>query len=103
MKQVYVSPNLIEVESRKELLDHAQIPTTIKNQRSTMLGGEVPFVEVFPELWVLRDEDFEQAKLLLEDWERAQPVGTTGWTCSWCGEVHTREFSTCWKCGQERR
>lgn len=103
MKQVYVSQNLIDVETRKELLDQAHIPATIKNQRSAMLGGEVPFVEVFPELWVLRDADFEQAKALLEDWERAQPAGITGWTCSKCGEAHQREFTTCWKCGQDRR
>jgi hypothetical protein len=103
MKQLYVSQNLIDVESRKELLDQAQIPATIKNHRSAMLGGEVPFVEVFPELWVLMDEDFERAKTLLEDWERAKPVEATGWTCSDCGELHSREFTTCWKCGQERK
>jgi hypothetical protein len=102
MKKLYVSQSLIDVESRKELLDQAQIPATIKNQRSAMLGGEVPFVEVFPELWVLKDEDFERANTLLEDWERAEPVETTGWTCSSCSEVHQKEFTTCWKCGQER-
>ena len=103
MKKLYVSQSLIDVESRKELLDHAHIPATIKNQRSAMLGGEVPFVEVFPELWVLKDEDFERARTLLEDWERAVPVETTGWACPGCGEVHQKEFTTCWKCGQERR
>ena len=103
MKKLYVSQSLIDVESRKELLDQAQIPATIKNQRSAMLGGEVPFVEVFPELWVLKDEDFERAQTLLDDWERAKPLETTGWTCSGCGEAHQKEFTTCWKCGQERR
>ena len=103
MKKLYVSQNLIDVESRKDLLDQAEIPATIKNQRSAMLGGEVPFVEVFPELWVLNDEDFEQARTLLEDWERAQPAETTGWTCSGCDEVHQKEFTTCWRCGLERR
>ena len=103
MKKLYVSQSLVDVESRKELLDQARIPATIKNQRSAMLGGEVPFVEVFPELWVLKDEDFERAKTLLEDWEGAEPVETTGWTCLGCGEVHQKEFTSCWKCGQERR
>jgi len=103
MKKLYVSQSLIDVESRKELLDQAQIPATIKNQRSAMLGGEVPFVEVFPELWVLKDEDYERANTLLNDWERAVPVETTGWTCSRCHEMHHKEFTTCWKCGEERR
>ncbi|MDT3779767.1 DUF2007 domain-containing protein [Nitrospira sp. MA-1] len=103
MKNLYVSQSLIDVESRKELLDQAQIPSTIKNQRSAMLGGEVPFVEVFPELWVLKDENFNRANRLLEDWEQAQPLEATQWTCSGCGELHQKEFTTCWKCGMERR
>ena len=102
MKKLYVSQSLIDVESRKELLDQEEIPCTIKNQCSAMLGGEVPFVEVFPELWVLQDEDLEKATALLQDWEEAQPLETTCWTCSGCGEIHTKEFTTCWKCNQER-
>jgi len=102
MKKLYVSQSLIDVESRKELLDQAEIPCTIKNQRSAMLGGEVPFVEVFPELWVLQDKDFVKAQTLLQDWENAQPLETTSWTCGSCNEVHQKEFTTCWKCNRER-
>ena len=102
MKKLYVSQSLIDVESRKELLDQADIPCMIKNQRSTMLGGEVPFVEVFPELWVLQDEDLERGQILLKDWEDAQPLKTTPWTCANCGEVLQKEFTSCWKCNQER-
>jgi len=102
MKKLYVSQSLIDVESRKELLDQAGILCSIKNQRSAMLGGEIPFVEVFPELWVLQDEDLEQAQKFLEDWEKAKPLETTGWTCAHCGEIHQKEFTTCWKCNHER-
>ncbi len=102
MKKLYVSQSLIDVESRKELMDQAEIPCMIKNQRSAMLGGEVPFVEVFPELWVLQDEDLEQAKTLLKDWEEAQPLETSSWICGNCREVHQKEFTSCWKCNQER-
>ncbi len=83
-------------------MDQAGIPCMIKNQRSAMLGGEVPFAEVFPELWVLRDEDYEKAETLLKDWEDAQPLETSSWTCCSCSEVHQKEFTTCWKCSQER-
>ncbi len=102
MKKLYVSQSLIDVESRKELMDQAEIPCMIKNQRSAMLGGEVPFAEVFPELWVLQDEDLKQAETLLKDWEEAQPLETSSWTCDSCGEVHQKEFTSCWKCNQER-
>ena len=89
-------------DSAKELLDQAEIPCTIKNQRSNMLGGEIPFVEVFPELWVLQDDDFERGQKLLNDWEDAKPLEATSWTCANCGEIHQKEFTTCWKCNQER-
>jgi hypothetical protein len=102
MKKLYVSQSLIDVESRKELLDQAEIPCTIKNQRSNMLGGEIPFVEVFPELWVLQNDDFERAQRLLKDWEEAPPLDNTAWTCASCGEIHQKEFTTCWKCNKER-
>ncbi len=102
MKKLYVSQSLIDVESRKELLDQAEIPCTIKNQRSNMLGGEIPFVEVFPELWVLQNDDFERAQSLLKDWEEAPPLDNTAWTCASCGEIHQKEFTTCWKCNKER-
>ncbi len=102
MKKLYVSQSLIDVESRKELLDQAEIGCMIKNQRSAMLWGEVPFVEVFPELWVLQDEDWERAQQFLQDWEEAKPLTTTSWTCANCGEIHQKEFTTCWKCNQER-
>ena len=102
MKKIYTSPSLVDVEIRKEWLEQHPIPCTIKNQRSAMLGGEVPFVEVFPELWVLNDEDYDQAKSILDGWEQAKPTESTEWTCAKCGEVHQKEFTTCWKCGQER-
>ena len=102
MKKLYVSQSLIDVESRKEMMNQARIPCMIKNQRSAMLGGEVPFVEVFPELWVLHDDDLARAKTLLKAWEEAQPLEATSWTCGNCSEIHQKEFTTCWKCNQER-
>ena len=102
MKPLYIADNLVEAERRKELLDQMQIPCVIKNQRSSMLGGEVPFVEVFPELWVLNEEQYKQAKAILHDWDQAKPENTTGWTCPGCGELHQQEFTSCWQCGQDR-
>jgi hypothetical protein len=52
-EKVFMSQNLFEVEMRKERLE-AGIRCTIKNQRSSGLAGEIPFTEVFLELWVLK-------------------------------------------------
>jgi len=102
MIKLFVSQILVEVESLKEMLEQQDIPCTIKNQQGSNLAGEVPFAEVFPELWVLNNEDFPTAKELLHDWQEAQPAETTPWTCSQCGESLTKEFTTCWKCETER-
>ena len=100
MKNIFVSQNLVEVESLKERLDNAGIPCTIKNQQGSSLAGEVPFVEVFPELWVINDGDLEQAKELLEAWTSIDEAEQPKWVCSGCGENHVGRFTACWKCGK---
>ena len=102
MKKVFVSQNLIEVEMRKERLEQAGIRCMIKNQRSSGLAGEIPFTEVFPELWVIQDEDYDRARQLLEEGLISLPSNQDTWVCAGCGERHESQFATCWNCGQER-
>lgn len=92
----------MEVESLKEILEQADILNTIKNQTTSMLAGEVPFAEVFPELWVINDADYDRAKQLLDDWGNAGLRDVSEWTCSRCGETHGSAFTSCWKCGVDR-
>jgi len=102
MKQVFVSQHLFEVEMRKERLEQAGILCTIKNQRSSGLAGEIPFIETFPELWVVQDEEYEQAQRLLDDGLVALPSSQDGWICPGCEERHESQFADCWKCGRAR-
>lgn len=102
MKKIFVSQNLFEVEMRKERLEEAGIPCTIKNQRSSGLAGEIPFTEVFPELWVIQDEDADRARQLLEEGLVSLPSNQDTWMCAGCGERHESQFGTCWNCGQEK-
>ncbi len=102
MRKVFVSQSLVEVESRKELLDKFGIPNTIRNQQTSTLAGAVPFAEVFPELWVLRDEDYDRAVMVMEDEPQHHEEDQSDWVCGRCGETHGHEFSKCWKCGQKQ-
>ncbi len=102
MKKVFVSHHLFEVEMCKERLEQAEIPCTIKNQRSSSLAGEIPFTEVFPELWVLQDEDHDRAHQLLKDESELLGSNHGSWICAGCGERHEGQFSVCWKCGQDK-
>jgi Putative prokaryotic signal transducing protein len=101
MHKLFVSQMLVEVESLKEVLEQEGILCTIKNQQGSSLAGEVPFAEVFPELWV-NDEDLPKAQEFLENWQQAQPAEVTAWTCTSCGEAHEKDFTSCWKCGEDR-
>lgn len=99
MKKIFVSQHLFEVEMRKEQLEQASIQCLIKNQRSSGLAGEIPFTEVFPELWVIQDEDAYRARQVLDEELITQPSNSGAWVCTGCGEQHERQFSECWKCG----
>ena len=103
MEKLFVSPMLVEVESLKEILEQEGIPCMIKNQQGSSLAGEVPFAEVFPELWVINDKDYPHAQEFLENWQTAQPTETTDWICSTCEEALEGDFTTCWKCGEVRK
>ena len=102
MLKLYVSNSLIEVEARKEILDQEGILCTVKNQQGSSLAGEVPFAEVFPELWVINNDDYPRAREILDQWDETSKQRAEKWTCSQCGELHEGEFTTCWKCGREK-
>ena len=102
MKKVFVSQNLFEVEMRKKRLEEAGIRCTIKNQRSSGLAGEIPFTEVFPELWVLQDAEYDRACQLLEEETELLSSNQDFWTCPGCSEQLESQFGTCWNCGQEK-
>jgi hypothetical protein len=102
MKKIFVSQNLIEVEMRKEHLEQAGIRCLVKNQRSSGLAGEIPFTEVYPELWVVQDEDYDLARQVLEESLVLLLSNQDNWTCLGCGERHESQFATCWNCGQEK-
>jgi hypothetical protein len=101
MKRVFVSQSLIEIESLKEFLSTDGILCTIRNQQGSSLAGEVPFVEVFPELWVVNDANFDRAKELLEEQGTGDEIERLMWVCAGCGEKHVGLFTACWKCGRE--
>jgi hypothetical protein len=95
------SHSLVEIEALRAQLEDAGIQCLIKNQYASSLAGEVPFAEVFPELWLVQDEDLSQARELLDQW-KDQDVQGHRWTCKNCGEGHGAQYTECWKCGATR-
>jgi len=61
--------------------------------------GELPFVDVMPELWVA-ESDHEHATKVLDEFRQADSDSAEGSrTCPQCGEPVERQFVQCWKCG----
>ena len=84
-----------------ELLEREGVACLIRNEQLFAALGEIPFLECFPELWVVDDEVWPRARMLLDNWFKREE-NAASWTCSSCGEVLEGQFGACWKCEQKR-
>lgn len=85
----------------KELLEKEGIACLIRNEQLFAAMGEIPFTECYPELWVVDDEVYPRAKMLLEGWLKSEKAPAP-WVCPGCGEILEGQFGACWKCGREK-
>lgn len=91
-----------KIYSLKSILEEAGIPCLIRNENLSGALGEIPFTECSPELWVMNEQDYPRAKEIVIGW-RAVPAGAqTSWLCPTCNETIEGQFSSCWKCGNEK-
>ena len=89
------------VGQMQSLLESHGIKTFIRNQFGSSVMGEVPFVEVVPQLFVLEQKDVERAMALLQSaMAGSDPAGP--WSCPECGADVEGNFSHCWQCGSAR-
>lgn len=97
MKKVFSANSLIEAQIVLDLLEHAYISGKLFNQHAQGVVGEIPFTHAYPEVWVIRDEDYERGRTIVESYEKTPPeLGTV--VCPACGEVNPRNFQLCWHC-----
>lgn len=73
----------------------------VRNDELSTALGEIPFVECYPELWVVDDDVWPRARLLLDKWLATSTQESMVWRCE-CGEVLEGQFEACWKCGKEK-
>jgi hypothetical protein len=101
MIKVYENFDFSRVGQMQSLLESHGIGTFVRNQFGSSVMGEVPFVEVVPQLYVLREQDVERAIELLQ-LERPRENEADDWSCPECGSDMEGQFSSCWKCGLSR-
>jgi len=81
----------------QSILESQGIPTFIRNQFASSVMGEVPFVEVCPQLYILDEADLDRARrLLLLD--QPDPIPAKAWVCPDCGVEVEAQFRQCWNC-----
>ena len=84
----------------RDRLQQEGIAVLLRNEELFSAMGEIPFVEIRPELWILDDEVLPRAQRLLDAWRQTEPAAD--WSCPGCGERLEGQFDACWKCGHQR-
>jgi hypothetical protein len=98
MKKLNSSESLITINHWKNILQSEGIVCEIRNEHLGSIMGEMPFVEVWPQLWVKNDLDFDRAtQLISQDALSESPAAN--WTCAQCREENEGQFAACWSCG----
>jgi len=103
MIKVFEDFDITLVGHYQSVLESNGIDTFMKNQFGTSGAGELPFVEVIPQLWVLNENDAGQARELIA--ELSGPLSAEqlqAWTCPECGTQLEAVFTNCWKCSSSR-
>ena len=100
MKKVTSADSLVTINHYRNLLISEGIPAFLRNEHFGSIMGEVPFQEVWPELWVINEMDYDRAKQLI-DAAITDESPSAPWKCRRCGEENEGQFAACWSCGTE--
>jgi len=98
MKKLYSANNLMEAHIVLDMLEHALIPAQLFNQHAQGGMGDIPFTHAYPEVWVIRDEDYERGRRIVQHYE-TMPQSNQVISCPTCGEENPVNFQLCWQCG----
>ena len=101
MIKVFENFDFSRVGQMQSLLESHDIKTFIRNEYTSSVVGELPFVEVVPQLYVLEEDDAPRARTLL-NLDLPQEAPGEDWVCPECGIEVESNFSHCWKCETAR-
>ena len=98
MKKLTSADSLVTINHYRNLLQSEGIACEIRNEHLGSILGEMPFPEVWPQLWVRNDLDYDRALQLISEDASAESPGSS-WRCKRCGEDNEGQFAACWNCG----
>ena len=99
MKLIYTHENRIMALNIRNVLINHGFDVALNNEfASSASGGLAPF-DTWPEVWLLKDDDFDNAKKIIESisYDTKQVI----WVCKKCQEENDESFDYCWKCHEE--
>jgi hypothetical protein len=99
--KVFVAQHPTEAHLLAGVLESEGIPSEIRSESLFGVRGEIPTWETLPEIWVLNDDQADDAREVLRKRSTDTAVGDS-WKCSNCGEMVEPQFTACWKCNSER-
>ena len=102
MRKIYEYIDHSRVGHYQSILESAGIRTHIKNVGATMGMGEIPFIQLFPELWVVDDSDYDRSLEILRPYHDHEFQAGSDWQCPRCGEAVEGAFGECWNCQAPR-
>ena len=100
MIKVFEDFNFSRVGQVQSLLESNGIRTFLRNEFGSSVVGELPFVEVIPQLFVLEPSDLAPARALIEQEITGNQPGED-WVCPDCGSEVDGHFSRCWNCARD--
>jgi len=100
MKKLTSFDSLITINHYRNLLESEGIPAFVRNEHLAGILGEIPFQEVWPELWVQNDLDYDRALELIDAARIEDESPPDEWRCAACGADNERQFGACWSCGE---
>jgi hypothetical protein len=100
MKKLTAADSLVTISHYRNILTSEGIPSFIRNEHLGSIIGEMPFQEVWPELWVKNDLDYDRALQLIDSAAMAEESPTAPWACEHCETINEGQFAACWNCGE---
>ncbi|MEJ2694554.1 MAG: DUF2007 domain-containing protein [Candidatus Thiodiazotropha sp.] len=102
MRKLYQAVDRVEAQMLKDYLQEQNITCALFGDLLSGATGELP-ANIFPELWVMKDEQYQRARWLIDEFKAAanDPAGES-WRCPVCGEVVDPGFDLCWNCATPR-
>ncbi len=103
LRKVHTADSILEVAHLRNVLETEGIACVIRNDRLAGALGEIPFVECWPELWVVENLFAIKARELIRAAQAAGPARAADWVCAQCGEPQDAQFDACWRCAADPR